>query len=662
MNYLEATLKFWFHAPLAKELGWSLIHFLWEGVLVALLLASLLYLCRGASSHLRYGLSCVALLAMPVSLAITLATATPERPAPKSMVPVTLIAPAAESSDGPALPSPRLSLKAVLPWVPLFWITGVLVFYVRTMGGWMVTRRLQRAGVSAAPVAWQEHLDAWCRRLRLSQKVTLLESCLVDVPVIMGFLRPVILVPVGLLAGLPASQVECILIHELAHVRRWDYVVNLLQNLVEGLLFYHPAVWWVSEQVRAERENCCDDMVVKLKGDARGYAAALANLEQNRWPAQQPALAANGGNLMKRIRRLLHEPERRHTPAAPVLVAGLLLVSVGVAVASWEAQAVPAPKPAAPSSRLLMAPPVVTPESAPAPAVRRPATLIAQVAARAQAQDPKTLIDKQKARAEKLQNEPQTPYRKWLNEDVAYIISDEERSAFKKLATEDEQEQFIEQFWLRRDPTPGTVENEFRDEHYRRIAYANEHFATGISGWKTDRGRVYIVYGPPDEIESHPSGGAYQRPAEEGGGTVTTVAFEQWRYRWIEGVGTNVIIEFAGPEYRMTSDPNEKVAATPSDTKIGATARVIGDTAEGTKAVLISVPIAPHGDHAVAVIGEIRSASGRPVSNFQKGFTAPSNLFTQIVPLAPGSYTLKLLVRDTTTGEATTEVLAVEVK
>jgi GWxTD domain-containing protein len=177
------------------------------------------------------------------------------------------------------------------------------------------------------------------------------------------------------------------------------------------------------------------------------------------------------------------------------------------------------------------------------------------------------LTEKQrKKREEALRKELETPYRKWLNEDVAYIITDEERAAFKKLQTDEEREQFIEQFWLRRDPTPDTVENEFKEEHYRRIAYANEHFASGIPGWKSDRGRVYIEYGPPDEIEDHSSGGFYERPPEEGGGETSTYPFQQWRYRYIEGIGTNIILEFVDPtmsgEFRLTMDPSEKDALT----------------------------------------------------------------------------------------------------
>jgi GWxTD domain-containing protein len=179
----------------------------------------------------------------------------------------------------------------------------------------------------------------------------------------------------------------------------------------------------------------------------------------------------------------------------------------------------------------------------------------------------KPLTEKQKKRNEdKLRKELETPYKKWLNEEVIYIISDEERKAFSRLATDEERQQFIEQFWLRRDPTPDTEENEYREEHYRRIAYANERFASGIPGWKTDRGMIYIKFGPADEVEEHPTGGTYDRPIEEGGGTTTTYPFEKWRYRYLEGVGTDVNIEFVDTtmtgEYRMTMDPSEKDALT----------------------------------------------------------------------------------------------------
>ncbi|HEY7679448.1 MAG TPA: GWxTD domain-containing protein, partial [Terriglobia bacterium] len=178
-------------------------------------------------------------------------------------------------------------------------------------------------------------------------------------------------------------------------------------------------------------------------------------------------------------------------------------------------------------------------------------------------QQKKELEERQK-RDEARRKELGSVYKKWLDDEVGYIILDEEKDAFRKLSTNEEREQFIEQFWLLRDPTPDTQENETRDEHYRRIAYANERFASGIPGWKTDRGRIYIIWGPPDEIESHPAGGSYNRPYEEGGGSTSTFPFEQWRYRYLDGIGTNIILEFVDPsgsgEYRLTMDPSEKDA------------------------------------------------------------------------------------------------------
>jgi GWxTD domain-containing protein len=222
---------------------------------------------------------------------------------------------------------------------------------------------------------------------------------------------------------------------------------------------------------------------------------------------------------MKRIRRLL-EPQAPRSIAGPAIAAVLLVAPLAVALSAWPAKPqtlVPAPSPA----QVATQPP--------------PPALVAQ----APPKQPPTAP---------LAN----PYRKWLNEDVAYIITDEERGAFNKLTTDDERENFIEQFWLRRDPTPGTPENEFKEEHYRRIAYANERFSETLNlpGWKSDRGRIYIQYGPPDEII------AGQAPAR--------YPVQQWRYRFIEGVGTNVLVEFVDAtgagEFHMTTDPSENGA------------------------------------------------------------------------------------------------------
>ena len=185
----------------------------------------------------------------------------------------------------------------------------------------------------------------------------------------------------------------------------------------------------------------------------------------------------------------------------------------------------------------------------------------------AQQSDPlkRPLTEKQKKTTSKaLKQELSSTYKKWLSQDVVYIITPEEKAAFKQLSNDEERDQFIEQFWLRRDPTPDTPENEFKEEHYRRIAYANEHYSAGIPGWKTDRGRIYIIWGAPDQIETHPTGGTYDRPQEEGGGSTTTYPYEDWRYRYLEGIGENVELEFVDPcscgDYHLTSDVNEKDA------------------------------------------------------------------------------------------------------
>ncbi len=173
--------------------------------------------------------------------------------------------------------------------------------------------------------------------------------------------------------------------------------------------------------------------------------------------------------------------------------------------------------------------------------------------------------DKEKIAANKaLKGELHGAYKTWLNQDVVWIISDEEARAFKSLSNDEERDAFIENFWLRRNPNPDSPENEFREEHYRRIAYANEHFAAGKPGWKTDRGHIYISFGKPDSIDSHPSGGSYQRPVEEGGGETSTFPFEIWHYRYLEGIGENIDLEFVDTcqcgDYHFTIDRGEKDA------------------------------------------------------------------------------------------------------
>jgi GWxTD domain-containing protein len=478
-------LETWVETPLAGAVGWTLLHSLWEGALISVMLAAALLALR--SPRARYAAAVVAMLAMLGGFGLTLIRMTPEgaRGLATSGAPPF---PAWNIRTGADAFGPsRSHLAAVAPWLAPFWMAGVAIFYLRHLAGWISVCRLRRRGVCCAPERWRKELARLSARLRISRPVLLLESCLADAPMVLGHLRPIILMPVGLLAGLPVGQVEAILLHELAHIRRYDYLVNLLQRFVEGLLFYHPAAWWMSRIIRAERENCCDDIAVAASGNGPEYAAALAVLEENRWSRREPAVAATGGSLVKRIRRLLYPkgPSRAWTP----LLGSMALTAIAaIALAAWPQQS--------------------------------------SAAAQQQAD-----------RAEP------SPYIRWLNEDVVYLVADEERAAFQKLPTDEERQKFIEQFWLRRDPTPGTARNEFQEEHYRRIAYATQRFrtASGTAGWRTDRGRMYMVYGPPDEIESHPSGG-----------TQIQYPFEMWKYRHLEGIGNNLYFTFI--DRRRTGD------------------------------------------------------------------------------------------------------------
>lgn len=430
----------------AQALSLTLIHFVWQGTVIALALAVMLAFAR--SAHTRYALACTAMAAMPIAFGATFILALDRRSAPP----------------------PGWAIEAAaatgVSWLPTVWMSGVLLVGLYRLGGWLAAQDLKRRAVQPAPAEWQERLAKLAEQSAVRRSVALLESGLAQTPVVIGFLRPAILMPVGLLAGLPARQVEAILLHELAHIRRSDYLVNLMQTLVESVLFYHPATWWVSRLIRIEREHCCDDQVVALESDAREYAEALLAIEERRHAGRIPALAATGGDLMHRIHRLLDPSEQPRAGAASWLSAGLLVLVFSMLAGAQQ-------------------------------------------------------------RSEALS----TTFLNWLEQDVVYIIDEREKAAFESLGTDEERNRFIEQFWARRDSTPDTAANEFKEEHYRRIAYSNGRFGRPeMVGWKTDRGRIYIQNGPPDEIETHPTEG-----------------FEIWSYRQMDGFEGQVKAEFRNP-------------------------------------------------------------------------------------------------------------------
>jgi uncharacterized protein (TIGR03435 family) len=311
--------------------GWSLLHFLWQGTIIVALYAAARRTARGCSPNLRYILACGALAVMAVAPIATWFVL-----APGPTLPVTAghaVAPAVGASAGGFASTVAVvgfaPQQRYLPWVVAIWFAGALAFWIRLLGGWIFTVRLRTALASPAPERWQQTLERLKARLRVTAPVRLLTSALVATPVVVGWLRPVVLVPASALTGLPPEQIEALLIHELAHIRRADYFVNLLQGMVESLLFYHPAVWWISGQIRIEREMCCDDVAVSMCGDALTYVSALAQLESARPAHLRTAIAANGGSLADRIARLLGASRATtRTSAGPGIAAGAMLLAI----------------------------------------------------------------------------------------------------------------------------------------------------------------------------------------------------------------------------------------------------------------------------------------------------------------------------------------------
>lgn len=321
--------------PFCQALAWALLHFLWQGLALALVAAAGLGALRRRSAQARYLFACACFAAMAVAPAVTLRfhpQAEPAwvgatfRPAPAALAAAEALPAPTEGSGSSAQPWTE-RLRPSLPWVVGVWGAGVLLLTVRLLAAWLWLQRLRTRRVTAAGLEWQLRLSTLMRRMGVRRQVTLLVSRLVASPVVLGWLRPVVLVPASVLTGLAPAALEAVLAHELAHVRRHDYLVNVLQSILEVLLFYHPAVWWLSARIRAEREHCCDDVAVAQCGDAVAYARALADLEGLRsHPKLHLALAATGGPLMRRIQRLLL-PQALPAPATRAGLVTLLAVT-----------------------------------------------------------------------------------------------------------------------------------------------------------------------------------------------------------------------------------------------------------------------------------------------------------------------------------------------
>jgi GWxTD domain-containing protein len=469
---------------IVRALGWSLVHFVWQGAIIALFLALMLKLLRGRSPQLRYVVACCALGLMIVAPVITFAylavTARAIGHAITYAIPgLNPVMSLRQDFSGPAdswLIEFAASLDRSLPWGLTIWFSGVVFFLARFNVGLILAERMKSIATEAAPTDLQVLFHNLKYRLGIERPVRLANSALVQVPTVIGWLKPVVLIPLGCLIGLSPVQIEAIFAHELAHIHRHDYLASVAQSLAEAILFYHPAVWWVSKQMRKERENCCDDLAVSACGDSLSYAKALSILEERRSTYPIVSLGANGGALVMRIRRLLGYEE---TPRIPQL-AGMTLLAVVIFATALGIDAF----------------------------------------AHEQAATEKPLTTANAGASESLP----VAYRKWVNEDVAWIITPEERAQFLKLTGDTERNQFIRHFWQRRDvQAAGDGKIDFRKIYYQRIAYSNEHFKTvRIPGWKSARGRIYIMYGPPDSIDAHLVASGATKP------------YEVWHYRTIQ--------------------------------------------------------------------------------------------------------------------------------
>lgn len=352
----------WLGHPAVQQLGWVLVHFVWQGTVIAGMLAGALALLRIDQARLRYACSVIALGAASVAPVVTWGVLFVWQPGSGTAVGAPALSPneaeallalsLSAESDAGWMAAARSMLVAQFPWIVVLWGVGVSAMAIRVLGGWIVTLRLRRARSRPAPPRWQRRTRALAEQLNIAQPVRLRCAMGHAGPMVLGWLRPVVVLPAGMLTGLPPQQVEALIAHELIHIRRHDVLVGWIQAAIETLLFYHPAVWWMSNRVRAEREFCCDDRAVVLCRSRGTYARALTALAGQR-AVPAGSMGATGGALLTRVRRVLHASDARASHHQRRSLAGVALVvaigSLGIAAcasqrsASSEEAASPAP-------------------------------------------------------------------------------------------------------------------------------------------------------------------------------------------------------------------------------------------------------------------------------------------------------------------------------
>ena len=338
---------------IVERLGWTLLHFIWQAAAVALILAILLRILRKSTANLRYISACLALVLIvllpvitillipasdsspaikitPASVPTTLPTI--EIPEPETIVIAKPSQPESIVSATPLKERVTAMLEPALPYIVSGWLIGVFGLSIWHLGGWTQLQRLKRRMIKQVDSTLNNKLKILSQKLKVKQTVQLMESALVQIPTVVGWLKPAILLPASAITGLNTEQLEAIIAHELAHIKRLDYLFNILQTIVEILGFYHPAVWWISYKIRSERENCCDDMAVSISGDRISYAGALASMEEIRAAQGKLAMAAGGGNLFKRICRLLGKDSTDNTGLSwiPAITVILLIIALAI--------------------------------------------------------------------------------------------------------------------------------------------------------------------------------------------------------------------------------------------------------------------------------------------------------------------------------------------
>ncbi len=481
-----------------RALAWTFLHFLWQGAILGLLAAALLHFLR--RPQLRYATACLFLLTMAAAPVATYLTLTADR----LILDINLTA-------SPAMASAALALATARPdwirWLAHFWTTGSALVLLRSVGGWTLAWRRTRRG--------QTELIHSRGRVRIYRSLT------AAAPYAFGALRPVILIPAAALLRLTPQQLEAVIEHELAHVRRHDYAVNILQTLLEGLLFYHPAVWWLSARIRHERELCCDEAAAAHCGDRVVYSEALLTLEQARL---EFALAATGGKLTERIGRLLGMEQKRFSPAPVLGAAAVAALCCGLVWAHQDPPKPPAPPaaaqaPAPPPDTIVIdgktyrrkyavppPPPAVphAPRAAaapPAPAVVSANDRLAELQRRLEALDrqQEALMQQRKMLERDLEAQQQKLNEQMIMAEKQMLEVEQQQKKIQRAAEQHEAQARLAELDARQ-----VAEKELQ----RRIRYADERFKEeGKRGSETDRGKVYLKFGPPDEIESHPDEG-----------------------------------------------------------------------------------------------------------------------------------------------------------